>query len=68
MLGCAILAGVGAGLFQTVDDAVARLVRYEAEIAPNPAWSERYEPMISLFNRIYEQSQEYWDAFSALGS
>jgi len=32
------------------------------------AWSERYEPMISLFNRIYEQSEEYWDAFSALGS
>jgi xylulokinase len=66
VLGCAILAGVGAGLFQAVDDAVARLVRYEAEIAPNPAWSEHYEPMISLFNRIYEQSEEYWDAFSAL--
>lgn len=66
VLGCAILAGVGAGLFQTLDDAVARLVRYEKEIAPNPAWSEHYEPMISLFNRIYEQSEEYWDAFSAL--
>ena len=44
VLGCAILAGVGVGLFQTVDDAVARLVRYEAEIAPNPAWSERTNP------------------------
>jgi len=68
VLGCAILAGVGAGLFQTIDDAVARLVQYEAEIEPNLAWSQRYEPMINLFNRIYQQSEEYWDAFSELVS
>jgi len=68
VLGCAILAGVGAGLFQTIDDAVARLVQYEAEIEPNLAWSQRYEPMINLFNRIYQQSEEYCDAFSELVS
>jgi hypothetical protein len=43
-------------------------VQYEAEIAPNPAWSERYAPMINLFNRIYQQSEGYWDAFSTLVS
>jgi len=58
----------GSGPSKVRDDAVARLVQYEAEIEPNLAWSQRYEPMINLFNRIYQQSEEYWDAFSELVS
>ena len=53
VLGCAMLAGVGAGIFNGIDDAVRRLVRYDAEIQPDPSWSERYERMTSFFNRVY---------------
>jgi xylulokinase len=66
VLGCAMLAGVGAGIFDSIDDAVRRLVRYDAEIQPNPAWSERYERMATFFNRVYSQSESYWDEMETL--
>jgi xylulokinase len=66
VLGCAILAGVGAGIFDSIDDAVRRLVRYDAEIQPDPFWSERYERMASFFNRIYTQSESYWNEIEKL--
>jgi xylulokinase len=61
VLGCAMLAGLGAGIYDSIDDAVRRLVRYEAEILPDPSWSERYERMASFFNRVYLQSESYWN-------
>ena len=66
VLGCAMLAGVGAGIFGSLDDAVQRLVRYDAEIQPNPAWSERYERMGAFFNSVYEHSESYWDKMDKL--
>ena len=66
VLGCAILAGVGAGVFHSIDDAVQRLVRYDAEIQPDPAWSERYEKMSTFFNRVYSQSESYWNEIESL--
>jgi xylulokinase len=60
VLGCAILAGVGAGIFNDLDDGVRRLVRYDAEIQPEPSWSDRYQPMATFFNRVYAQSESYW--------
>jgi sugar (pentulose or hexulose) kinase len=56
-----MLAGVGAGIFDNIDDAVQRLVRYDAEIQPDPAWSERYQKMSDFFNRVYFQSESYWN-------
>jgi xylulokinase len=66
VLGCAMLAGVGAGIFDNIDDAVQRLVRYDAEIQPDPAWSERYERMATFFNKVYSQSESYWDEMEKL--
>jgi xylulokinase len=66
VLGCAMLAGAGAGIFSSLDDAVQRLVRYDAEIQPNPAWSERYERMGTFFNNVYKQSESYWDEMDRL--
>src|ERR1700730_12415713 len=60
VLGCAMLAGVGAGIFDSIRDAVHRLVRYDAEILPDPSWSDRYERMAAFFNRVYSQSESYW--------
>jgi xylulokinase len=61
VLGCAMLAGLAAGLFSDLESAGSDLVRYEGEIAPNPAWSERYQKMQSLFDDLYQSSQKFWD-------
>ncbi len=66
VLGCAMLAGVGAGIFDSLDHAVRRLVRYDAEIQPDPVWSDRYERMAIFFNRVYAQSETYWNEMQAL--
>jgi xylulokinase len=66
VLGCAMLAGVGAGIFDSIDDAVRRLVRYDVEILPDPSWSDRYQRMAAFFNRVYTQSESYWDEMEKL--
>jgi xylulokinase len=66
VLGCAMLAGVGAGIFDSIEDAVRRLVRYDEEIQPDPSWSERYERMAAFFNRVYLQSETYWNEMETL--
>ena len=66
VLGCAMLAGLGSGIFESIDDAVKQLVRYDAEILPDPSCSERYERMAAFFNRVYEQSESYWNEMERL--
>jgi xylulokinase len=66
VLGCATLAGVGAGLFSNLDDAIAKLVRYDSEVLPNPAWTERYQKMQTLFDDLYASNEQYWDRFDQL--
>jgi xylulokinase len=61
VLGCAMLAGLAVGLFSDLESAGSDLVRYEGEIAPNPAWSERYRKMQSLFDDLYQSSEKFWD-------
>ncbi|MBV8142437.1 MAG: pentose kinase, partial [Verrucomicrobia bacterium] len=66
VLGCAMLAGVGAGIFPSIDEAVRRLVRYDQEIQPDPSRSERYERMGTFFNRVYLESETYWNEMEGL--
>jgi xylulokinase len=61
VLGCAMLAGLAIGLFSDLESVGSELVRYESEIAPNPAWSERYQKMQSLFDDLYQSSEKFWD-------
>ena len=60
VLGCAIIAGFAAGLFSNLEAVSSRQIRYDREIVPNPSWSERYEKMRSLFNSLYESSEQFW--------
>ena len=48
LLGCAILASVGAGMYDTVDDAVAGMVRRERRIEPRAEARAAYD-------RLYEE-------------
>jgi len=61
VLGCAILAGFAAGIFSSLESACSELVRYEREILPNPAWSDRYQKLQSLFDDLYQSSEKFWD-------
>ena len=61
VLGCAMLAGLAVGLFSNLEAVVSALVRYEKEIVPNLAWLEQYQKMQSLFDDIYESSEQFWD-------
>jgi xylulokinase len=61
VLGCAMLAGFAAGFFSSLESARSDLVRYEGEILPNPAWSDRYQKLQSLFDDLYQSSAKFWD-------
>jgi FGGY-family pentulose kinase len=47
-LGAAIWAGLGAGLFKSYEEAIARMVHIERAVAPNP---ERY----AIYDRLYRE-------------
>jgi xylulokinase len=58
--GACMIAGIGAGVFQGLDDAVQRCVRFEGSISANPEnhrrYSElfqRYREMKQIFDRVY---------------
>jgi xylulokinase len=66
VLGCATLAGLGAGLFASLSDATAKLVHYDSEVLPNPDWVDRYQRMQALFDDLYTQNEQNWDRFTQL--
>ena len=45
LLGCAILASVGAGIHGSVDEAVANMVRHERRVEPRPEVKEVYDKL-----------------------
>jgi xylulokinase len=61
VVGCAAMVAAATGRFSTVQEAAAAFVRYGAEIAPDPAWAERYARMQPVFDRLYRHSQALYD-------
>jgi xylulokinase len=68
VVGCAILAGLATGLFRDFEEAVTRCVEFESEIAPNPAWFERYGPLGELFDDLHGSSQRFYDRLDHTGA
>ncbi|HEY0791170.1 MAG TPA: FGGY family carbohydrate kinase [Chthoniobacterales bacterium] len=66
VLGCAILAAVGAGLQPDVPSAVSHFVKYAEEIPPNEVWMERYAPMQGLFDDLCIAGAPFWQRFDRL--
>ncbi len=65
VLGCAMLAGTGIGLYPDLSAAASRLVHFTGEIQPNPRWSDTYARLRPVFDRAYENSQVYWTMLEA---
>ncbi|KII76475.1 xylulokinase [Vibrio renipiscarius] len=66
VLGCAIIGGIGVGLFQSIEEAIKKTVQFEREILPNPEWTKFYAKEYELFNSLYEHSQHFYDALDNL--
>jgi xylulokinase len=68
ILGCAVMGAVATGQFSRLEDAVGAFVRHADEIAPDPAWQERYGRMQPIFDKIYFNSQSLYDDLDALAN
>lgn len=61
-LGAAIYAGVGAGVFPSVEDAVARVVRFEETIEPDRDRHATYSDLYQRWRAIYARALELTEA------
>ena len=52
-LGAAILAGVGAGVYSSVPEAVEHLVIPEREVGPDSTGAQTYARSRSLYKKLY---------------
>lgn len=65
-LGAAILAGVGAGLYPSVQDACRAMIRTNPAQQPDPEASAQYEPFYQLYRSLYPALRESFHTLSAL--
>jgi sugar (pentulose or hexulose) kinase len=65
-LGCALLTGVGAGIFKSIDEAVLATIRPAEKYRPVKENQEKYESLFQYHKRIYEilDKSNIYQAFS----
>jgi xylulokinase len=61
-LGAAILAGVGAGVFASAAEGVARMVRTRARFEPDPAHVERYAEVRATYRELHPRLRTLFSA------
>lgn len=59
VLGAAMLAGVGTGLFPSLAEASVSLVKIEREFLPNPASKARHDFGFARYLQLYRQLKEF---------
>lgn len=64
--GAAILAAVGCGLFETVDEACEKLIKVTASVNPIPENVEKYNKVYSVYNGLYPILKESFEKISKL--
>lgn len=58
IVGAAMLMAQATGDVPDIDTAARRMVRFGAEIAPDPGWAEVYDRMMPVYARLYDSAQE----------
>ena len=53
VLGAAILGGVGAGVFDSIEEGVEKMVRIEAQYEPDPVTHAIYDEVFEIYRNIY---------------
>lgn len=66
VVGAAALMATSTGQAADLNTAVTRMVRFGAEIQPDPAWADLYDRMMPIYSRLYEQSMAFYDDLDAL--
>jgi xylulokinase len=66
--GCAILAGVGVGLFPSLREACAELVRTESSTSPISENLERYASLYEVYRSLYPRLRDWFRQLADLGS
>lgn len=64
--GAALVAGVGCGVWGSIDDAV-RVLRVETETAPNPALRDVYERLYGTYKGLYPALHRSFGELAAYG-
>ncbi len=67
-LGCVITGGIGVGLYNDMDHAVKKIVKYEKEYLPDDKNNKYYMKSYKIFEQLYENSQNYYDLLDELRS
>ena len=65
LIGCAAMAQTAAGRYGGLTDAAAALVRYAAEIVPDPFRSDTYARIRPAFGRLYRHSPDLYGDLDA---
>ena len=68
LIGCAALAQTAMGCHANLTSAAGALVRYVAEIEPDPAWRDTYARMQPVFDRVYRHSQDLYGSLDSLSA
>ena len=65
-LGAAILAGVGAGVYESVEQAADAVIRRDATQQPDAAAHAAYQPYFDLYKRLYRSMRADFKALASL--
>lgn len=63
-LGSAILAGVGAKAYKSVEEGVSRAVRFKKAYAPNPEANRLYRGLLEKYKKVYEHVEKGYNVIS----
>ncbi len=66
VVGAAAMMATATGDAPDLGTAVGRMVAYEREVAPNPAWTDLYDRMMPIYADLYRSSQGYYDRLDGL--
>jgi xylulokinase len=66
ILGAAILAGVGAGVYLDVRAAASRCLRLKKTFSPDPSRSARYDHLYKLFLDVHDRMQEPFERLARI--
>jgi xylulokinase len=65
-LGAALLAAVGAGIYSTVQEACAAVVKRGKTLVPDPAKKQAYTPYFDLYKKLYRTMKDDFRTLSKL--
>jgi xylulokinase len=57
-LGVAILAGVGAGIYNSVEDACSKIIKGNSKVDPNTELKDIYEKVYEIYNASYQKTKD----------